>query len=95
MDNRPARTADGSADMAKKNRGFSYSRSAKALQENVGNAGAAAGASYTLIGAIVLLGGIGFAVDRWQDSAPWGLIIGLLAGVVVGFYELVRTVWRK
>ena len=46
-------------EMAKKNRSFSFSRSAKSLQENASNAGAAAGASYTLVGGILLLGGIG------------------------------------
>ncbi len=49
-------------------------------------------ASYTLIGAIILLGGIGYAVDSWQGTAPWGLVIGLLLGVVVGFYELVKMI---
>jgi ATP synthase protein I len=77
--------------MAKKIRPFSYSRSAKSLQENASRAGAAAGASYTLVGGILLLGGIGYAVDRWQGSAPWGLVIGLALGIVVGFYELVKT----
>jgi len=77
--------------MAKKIRPFSYSRSAESLQENASRAGAAAGASYTLVGGIILLGGIGYAVDRWQGSAPWGLLIGLILGVVVGFYELVKT----
>jgi F0F1-type ATP synthase assembly protein I len=54
-----------------------------------------AAASYTLIGAIVLLGGLGYAVDHWLDSAPWGLVIGLALGIVVGFYELAKTVFRK
>ena len=81
--------------MARKSRGFSFSRSAKSLQENASNAGEAASASYTLVGGIILLGGFGYAVDRWQGSAPWGLLIGLTLGIVVGFYELVRTAWRR
>lgn len=81
--------------MAKKNRGFSYSRSTKSLQENASNAGAAAGASYTLVGGIIVLGGIGYAVDRWQGTAPWGLLIGLALGIIVGFYELVKTATRR
>jgi ATP synthase protein I len=81
--------------MVKKPRSFSYSRSAKSLQENASNAGAAAGASYTLVGAIIVLGGLGYAVDRWQGSAPWGLLIGLGLGMVVGFYELVKTAWPR
>ena len=90
----PTVTARG-GEMAKKIRSFPFSRSAKSLQENASNAGAAAGASYTLVGAIILLGGIGYAVDRWQGSAPWGLLIGLMLGIVVGFYELVKTFWPR
>jgi ATP synthase protein I len=81
--------------MAKKNREFSFSRSTKSLQDNASNAGQAAGASYTLVGGIILLGGAGYAVDRWQGTAPWGLLIGLALGIVVGFYELVKTAWRR
>jgi F0F1-type ATP synthase assembly protein I len=81
--------------MAKPNRSFSLGKSAKSLQENVTRAGPAAAASYTLIGAIILLGGIGYAVDTWQGTAPWGLVIGLLTGVVVGFYELVTMTRQR
>jgi F0F1-type ATP synthase assembly protein I len=81
--------------MRKPNRPFSFGKSAKSLQENVTRAGPAAAASYTLIGAIILLGGIGYAVDSWQGTAPWGLVIGLLLGVVVGFYELVMMTRQR
>jgi F0F1-type ATP synthase assembly protein I len=69
-------------------------RSLKHLQENVRRAGPAAAASYALIGAILLLGGIGYAADWWLGTAPWFLLAGLLMGLVVGFYELAKTVWR-
>ena len=78
---------------SKRNWPFSFARSAKSLQENATRAGSAASASYTLIGAIILLGGIGYAVDVWKGTAPWGLFAGLTLGIVVGFYELVRTMW--
>jgi F0F1-type ATP synthase assembly protein I len=71
-------------------------KSVKAFQENVSHSGSAAAASYTLIGAIALLGGIGYAIDRWQGtSSPWFLVSGLLLGVVVGMYELAKTLWHK
>jgi F0F1-type ATP synthase assembly protein I len=66
----------------------------KALQATVNKAGAAASVSYTLIGAIVLLGGIGYAIDEWQSTSPWFLLGGLVLGLIVGFYELARTIWR-
>jgi len=78
-------------EMVKKNRSFSFSRSAKSLQENASNAGAVAGASYTLVGGIILLGGLGYLLDKWQGTGPWGLVIGLALGIIVGFYELVKT----
>ena len=70
-------------------------RSAKSLQENAERAGPAAGASYTLIGAIIFLGGIGYAADQWRGTFPWFLVTGLVLGLIVGFYELARAVWRK
>jgi F0F1-type ATP synthase assembly protein I len=79
----------------KKSRPFSFARSAKSLQENVTRAGPAASAGYTLIGAILLLGGVGYAVDYWSGTGPWGLFVGLIAGVVVGFYELGKTIWHR
>ena len=81
--------------MAKKNDSFSLARTAKSLQENVTRSGPVAGASYTLIGGIILLGGLGYAIDGWRGTSPWGLVIGLFLGIVVGFYELVKTVYRK
>jgi len=70
-------------------------RANREFQRRAEQAGPAAGAGYTLIGAILLLGGIGFAVDRWRDTSPWFLVGGLLLGIVVGMYELAKTVWRK
>jgi F0F1-type ATP synthase assembly protein I len=69
--------------------------SAKSLQDNVRRSGSAAGASYTLIGALIVLGGIGYAIDSWRGTSPWFLIGGLLLGMIVGFYELAKTVWHK
>jgi F0F1-type ATP synthase assembly protein I len=52
-------------------------------------------ASYALIGAILLLGGLGYFADGWLGTEPWLLLGGLLLGIVVGFYELARVVWRR
>lgn len=70
-------------------------RSLEAFQEGVRKSGPAAMGSYSLIGAIILLGGIGYAVDHWQGTSPWGLLGGLVLGLVVGFYELARAVFRR
>ncbi len=70
-------------------------RSAESLQQNAERAGPAAGASYTLIGAILLLGALGYAVDAWRGTSPWFLIGGLLFGIIVGMWELARTVFHR
>jgi F0F1-type ATP synthase assembly protein I len=70
-------------------------RSAKSLQGAVRTADSAATASYTLIGAILLLGGMGFGLDRWLGTSPWLLLGGLLLGLIVGFYELAKAVFKR
>ena len=65
------------------------------FQRNLSNAAPVAAASYTLIGAILLLGALGYAADSWLGTSPWLLLLGLLLGIVVGFYELARTVWGQ
>ena len=75
--------------------GLFLARSLKVLQENLRRSGPAMGAGYTLIGAIIVLGGIGYALDVWRGTSPWFLLAGLLAGMVVGFYELAKIVWPK
>jgi F0F1-type ATP synthase assembly protein I len=67
----------------------------KALSATIARSGPTAMAGYTLIGAIVMLGGIGYAVDAWRGTAPVFLIVGLALGLIVGFYELAKTMWRK
>ena len=70
-------------------------RSLQALQDNVRRSGPAATAGYALIGAILLLGGVGHLVDRWAATSPWFLLTGLLVGLVVGFYQLAKTIWKS
>jgi F0F1-type ATP synthase assembly protein I len=79
--------------MARRDQDFSLSRAAKSLQDNIARSGPVAGASYTLVGGILLLGGIGYAVDKWWGTSPWFLLAGLTMGIVVGFYELIKTAW--
>jgi F0F1-type ATP synthase assembly protein I len=52
-------------------------------------------ASYTLIGAILLFGAIGYGLDAWLGTSPGFLLGGLLLGIVVGFYELAKMVWPR
>jgi len=67
----------------------------RAWQESIQSAGPAAMASYSLIGAILLLGGLGYAIDEWQGTAPGFLLGGLVLALVYGFVQLALTVWRR
>ena len=80
--------------MAGKDDNF-LARSADELQKNAERAGPAAGASYSLIGAIILLGGLGYAIDYWRGTSPWFLVGGFVLGIVVGMWELAKTVFRR
>ena len=64
------------------------------LPGNAGQAGPTAEASYTLT-ARLSCSAAATAADYWRGSSPWGLLVGLLLGIIVGFYELARTVWQK
>jgi len=81
--------------MPEDDRGQFLARSLSYFQENIRRSGPAASAGYTLIGAILLLGGGGYAIDYWRGTSPWFLLAGLLLGIVVGFYELAKTVWHR
>jgi len=72
----------------------SWLRSLASFQQNVRRSGPAAAASYTLIGAILLLGSVGYLLDEWLETSPGFLIGGIMFGVIVGFYELAKTVWK-
>ena len=52
-------------------------------------------ASYRLIGAIFFFGGGGYLLDRWLGTSPWLLLVGLLVGVCVGFFGLIRLIRRR
>ena len=76
--------------------GLPSARSLQELQSSINRSGPAATLSYTLIGAIILLGGIGYAIDYWRGTSPWFLFGGVILGLIVGFYELAKAMlWRR
>jgi len=81
--------------MADSERESSVARALKALQVNMTSVGPAVSASYTLLGAILLLGGIGYALDIRFGTAPAFVVTGLLLGVGAGLYHLAKMLWRR
>jgi F0F1-type ATP synthase assembly protein I len=81
--------------MPEDEQGLFLMRSLRFMQEALRKSGPEATAGYTLIAAILVLGGIGYALDKWLGTFPWLLVAGLFLGIIVGFFELAKTIWRK
>ena len=64
------------------------------LQDSLQRAEPRIVASYALVGAILLCGGVGYGVDYWGGSGPWGLLTGLVVGFVLGFGNLLVSLRR-
>ena len=67
----------------------------KALQDTLDRNEPRIAASYALIGAILLFGAAGYAVDWWRGTWPWFLLVGLTVGILLGFYNLVGSLHRR
>ena len=46
---------------------------------------------YTFPGAILAGTGLGWLADRWLGSAPYGTLVGFLAGLAAAFWYLFKT----
>lgn len=55
---------------------------------------AAAGAGVEVAGGILLFAGLGYLVDRWLGTWPWGLTTGCLLGLAGGMYLVIQTARR-
>ena len=65
------------------------------MQANLSSAAPGIFAAYGLIGAVMGLGGLGYLLDRYLRTAPVFVVIGLVAGIGLGFYNLVAATQRK
>jgi len=72
-----------------------FGKSLNQFQRFVRQSGPAAGAAYTLMGAILFFGALGFFLDQYFNTSPVLLLLGLGLGIVVGFYELAKTIFKK
>ena len=65
--------------------------------EEEGRAPLAEALRYSQVGMVivvpmVVLGGIGYALDRKLGSRPWLLLAGLVVGMAAGFWSFLREV---
>jgi F0F1-type ATP synthase assembly protein I len=52
-------------------------------------------ASYSIVGAVLVLGGGGYLLDRWLDTLPWFSLAGVAVGFCVAFYALITAARRR
>src|SRR5689334_13472158 len=53
--------------------------------------GQLSGLGMEFIVALLVMGGIGYCIDRWvTHTPPWGMVIGGGVGLVLGCYKFVR-----
>jgi F0F1-type ATP synthase assembly protein I len=44
---------------------------------------------------VLFLGALGLYADSYFNSSPLFILIGLALGLIVGFYELAKSVFKK
>ncbi|MEM8739737.1 MAG: AtpZ/AtpI family protein [Planctomycetota bacterium] len=54
----------------------------------------AVSASFEMAGAVA--GGclLGWLIDEWRGSEPWGLLVGGVVGMLIGMWTLIRLAFR-
>jgi F0F1-type ATP synthase assembly protein I len=75
--------------------GLSPARKATAEDDERRKRWAVAGAGLEVAAGIGLFGGLGYLIDMWLDSLPWGTLCGALLGMAAGLYQLIKTVSRN
>ena len=58
--------------------------------ETARKSGLALSAGITLFGAVVFMMIVGYLVDRFFNSTPWGLLGGIVFGSIIGFIQFFR-----
>lgn len=62
----------------------------KPTAEENRKAGFAYAAGLTLFAMVAAFTGLGYLVDTWLGSQPWGLVGGIVLGSAAGLFQFVR-----
>lgn len=60
------------------------------IAETVRKSGLAWSAAIALFGAVIAMLLIGWGADLLFGSSPWGIVIGILIGAAIGFFQFFR-----
>ena len=58
--------------------------------ETIRKSGLAYGAALTLFGAVVFMLILGWFFDLIFGSSPWGIVVGIVVGAIIGFYQFFK-----
>ena len=58
--------------------------------ETIRKSGLAYAAGFSLFAAILVMLGLGYLVDLWLKSTPWGIVAGIILGSIIGLYQFIR-----
>ena len=72
-----------------------FARSTRSFEDTLDRSVPAFFASYGLVAAILLLGAIGYVLDRSLGATEWLLSAGLVASLMLGFFGLLRMSRRQ
>ena len=75
--------------------GLDFFQSLEYLQKTIKHSASASAASYGLITSILLFTYIGWYIDSKYDSSPIAMVVGILVGVILGFYHLFKIMQSK
>jgi F0F1-type ATP synthase assembly protein I len=59
-------------------------------EENVRNSGLAWSAGIVFFGSVAFMLFIGWGADLLLGSSPWGLVLGIIIGAIIGFIQFFR-----
>ena len=59
-------------------------------QETNRKSGMAYAAGFTLFVLVAAFTGLGWLADRWFQTDPWLLVLGIILGSVIGLYQFIR-----
>ena len=68
--------------------------SAENSQDVNRRSGLAYAAALALFFSVLTFFGLGWFLDRWLGTSPWLVVVGIILGACLGFYEFYRLISR-
>jgi len=66
------------------------SRTEKVIRDMTKQSALAMELPFTIVGAIILAGFLGYLADRWLRTAPWLMIVGGALGFASSLFDIAR-----